>query len=313
MSKASTISLLTKLVSKVGHSLSKNSPVIFTALGVAGIGATSYLAYKSKDKVETIVEKIESNTAVQVERELIESELNDTTLRLTDAEFAEKQNQLAVLNETKPYTRLMIVRDVAGAVAAPVIVGTLSIASIILSYQIQNNRIGSLAAALATSTTENMIFKKKYKEKHGEEEYVQFSNTVQQEVTELKNGKEKKKIIAVPDERDSLTEYWYEDSEYFVKDDSDYNDAFIHERVTHLESILYHRGAITLNQALDTLGLQTKKAGAIVGWTLETFNVEVKNVRAYDTELAEEVMKPIIVFTQPEFIYANKNVLLGIN
>ena len=309
MSKASTISSLTKLVGKVGHSLSKNSPIIFTVLGVAGIGATSVLAYKSKGKVEEIVDKIENDAALQAEKALIEAEMNDTTVRLNDAEYLEKENQLAILNETKPYTRMLIVRDVAGAVAAPVIVGALSIASIILSYQIQNNRIGSLAAALATSTTENMVFKKKYKEKHGEEEYVQFSNTVQEEITTIEKGKEKKKQVSVKDERDSLTEYWYEDSEYFVKDDSDYNDAFIQERLTHLESMLYHRGAITLNQALDALGLQTKKAGAIVGWTLETFNADVKHVRAYDRELAEEVMKPIIVFAQPEFIYSNKNVL----
>ena len=42
-----------------GRALSKNSPTIFTGLGIVGLGATAYFAYKSRDGVEEIVEGIE--------------------------------------------------------------------------------------------------------------------------------------------------------------------------------------------------------------------------------------------------------------
>ena len=310
MSKVTMITTVVKIWGKVSHQLSKNAPAIFTTVGVVGIGATSVLAYKSKDKVEVIVDKIESDVAVRREIEELE---NSLTLDMSPDQFAELQARKQELMEVQPYTKGKIAVDVATAVAAPVIVGLLSVCSILLSYQIQNNRIGSLAAALTTSVTENAVIRKKYKVKHGEEEYNKFSSTVQEEITYLEKGKEKKKKVDVRDQTDSLTEHWYRDSEYYVSDDMDYNDAMIQECLMKADNTIFHRGALTLNQALTALGLPTSKSGAIVGWTDETFHVDTRKIRAYSKELQEEVLETVIVFSQPEFIYGNKeiNTLVG--
>lgn len=305
MSKVKLLSSAAQIWGKVGHQLSKNAPIIFTTAGVVGIGATSVLAYKSKSKVEDIVDKIESDNAIKRELAELESQL---TLDSSPEQFAELKARKEELEMVQPYTKSKIAIDVTAAVAAPVIVGMLSVCAIVLSYQIQNNRIGSLAAALTTSVTENAVIRKKYKAKHGEEEYNQFASTVQEEITYLEKGKEKKKVVNTRDMTDSLTEHWYRDSDLYVSDDMDYNDAMIQECLQTIDNTLFHRGVITLNQALTALGLPTSKAGAIVGWTDETFHVDTRKIRAYSQELQEEVLETIIVFSQPVFVYGNKDV-----
>ena len=54
-------------LNKVGHTLTKNSPAIFTGIGIVGLGATAYFAYKSRDGVNKIVEDIEEARELELE------------------------------------------------------------------------------------------------------------------------------------------------------------------------------------------------------------------------------------------------------
>ena len=130
---------LKEKVQQVGRTVSKNSPAIFTGLGIVGLGATAYFAYKSRDGVEEIVEGVE--------------------------EAREAGHDI---------NRFEVVKDLAGVLALPVATGILSGACIITAHRIQNQRIGVLSSALLAQQAKNLYFENKYKEEHGEEEYEKF-------------------------------------------------------------------------------------------------------------------------------------------
>lgn len=106
----------------------KNSPLIMTIGGIAGLCGTALLAYKAHGKVKTIVEDIEERRA--------------------NGEEINKVRELA---------------RVGVAVAPTVIVGAASISMILGSYHVLTNRNSLLASALSTALAENERFKQQVK------------------------------------------------------------------------------------------------------------------------------------------------------
>src|SRR5690606_28997522 len=94
-----------QVFNKAGHTLKKHSPAIFTGVGIVGLGATAYLAYKSREKVEAVVLDIE------------EKRDND-----------------------EPINKMEVAKDLTEAIYLPVTVGVLSCASILMAHKIQNKR-----------------------------------------------------------------------------------------------------------------------------------------------------------------------------
>src|SRR5690625_1650689 len=143
-----------------GRAIAKNSPAIFTGLGVVGLGATAYFAYKSREGVEEIVEGVE-----------------------------EAREQGHDIN------RWEVTKDLAGVMALPVTTGLLSGACIITAHRIQNQRIGALSSALLAQQARNVYFEQKYKKQHGEEEYEKFITPMETETRTVtdKKGKEDRK------------------------------------------------------------------------------------------------------------------------
>jgi hypothetical protein len=123
-------------VAKAGLSLKKHSPAIFTGVGVIGLGVTAFLAYKSRDKVEVVVEEIERKRDLELE-----------------------------------VSKLEVAKDLTEALYQPVVAGALSVTCIILAQKIQSNRIKVLVGTLAVEQARNIYFEKKYKKQHGEEAY----------------------------------------------------------------------------------------------------------------------------------------------
>lgn len=296
---------ISEVIGKAGVMITKHAPVIFTVVGVAGVGATAVLSYKAKDKVEDIVDKIEKSTSETERIEQLIEEINNPVERLTDEEHYNLNDTLTMLQAShEEYTRMDIVRDVAGAVALPVATGVLSVAAIVLSYTIQNNRIGSLAAALATSATEQALFKSKYKEKHGEEEYNKFVSTHREDVEFTnKKGEVKTKTVDIRDDMASMNQFWYDQSEHYVSDDHDYNVTFINTRLSEIDLSLFTRGTISLNSVLQALGFQPTKAGAAVGWSAGNFQAETRNVKTYNEVTGKDEDNLLVVFSQPTYIY----------
>lgn len=294
---------LGKAIAKVGRVINKNAPILLTVAGVAGVGATAVFSYKAKDKVEDVVDKLEESQNKLAEIQEIESRLDNREERLSDHEYEVLKNELELANtQYKPYTNLEVARDIAGAVALPVLTGVASVTAIALSYYIQNNRIVNLAAALATSSAENALMRKQYKQLHGEEKYNEFISTHQEEV-QLEGEKKPKKVNVADDLSQSTTEAWFRESAFFASDDYDYNMSYINSKLDSMDLRLFQRGFLTLNEVYDALGLPITKQGALLGWSTGDFSWEVRPVNVLDRETNTVVPEPLIKWTRPVYIY----------
>lgn len=292
-----------KAIATVGRVINKNAPILLTVAGVAGVGATAIFSYKAKDKVEDVVDKLEASQNKLAEIQDIESKMNNREERLTDHEYEVLKAELDVANtEYKPYSNFEVARDIAGAVALPVFTGLASVTAIALSYYIQNNRIVNLAAALATSSAENALMRKQYKQLHGEEKYNEFISTTQEEVQ--LEGSKKPKVVNVAKDLDvSTTEAWFRESAAFASDDYDYNMSYITSKLESMDLRLFQRGFLTLNEVLDALDMPVTKQGALLGWSTGDFSWNVIPVNVLNRETNTVEPEPLIKWSRPVYIY----------
>lgn len=261
---------------KAGFALKKHSPAIFTGVGVVGLGATAYLAYKSRDKVEAVVEEIE---------------------RKRDLDL--------------PISKVEVAKDIAEAVYQPVVVGAASVACIILAHNIQHKRILTLAGALAVEQTRNVYFEKKYRKQHGDEEYAKFI-TPTEEVEHVEIGKNGKEKITVEQNRkdiDHTIGQWYDQSSEYLSDDHTYNLAYIESVNDRMQTILFQRGSLTLNEVREALGFERIRNGALLGWTTrDSFDIETTTQMFRDRdehgnevgELREQIW---VYWSRPRYVY----------
>lgn len=258
-------------LSKVGMGLKKHSPAIFTGVGVVGLGATAYLAYKSRDKVEAVVENIE-------EKRMNNEEIN----------------------------KLEVTKDIAEAIYQPVVVGAASVTCILLAHRIQHKRILTLAGALAVEQTRNAYFESKYRKQHGDEAYEKFIvPTEEVEHIEVdKKGKEKKTITEVKMDIDKSIGQWYDESEEYVSDDHTYNLQFIDAVNDRMQTVLFQRGSLTLNEVREALGLERIRSGAMLGWTTgDNFELSKHVTNINDEEDGEIKPQIWVTWTKPRYIY----------
>lgn len=254
----------------VGRKISKHSPAIFTTVGVAGFAATAYLAYKSRDKVEAIVEEIEEK----------------------------RDNDL-------PVDKLQVVRDLTGALALPITTGVLSGASIIMAHRIQRKRILTLAGALAAQQARNAYFETKYRKTHGDEAYDKFmtpTDEVEEEVT--KNGKTKTVVKDIKKDVSKTIGQWYCDSQEYASDDHTYNVAFIDSVNEKLQTKLFQRGNLLLNEVREALGFERIRSGALLGWTGgDNFDIRKVVMNVGNESLGEAKEQIWVTWSTPRYIY----------
>lgn len=295
---------ISKAFHTVARTTAKHSPIIFTVGGVLGLGATAWLSFKAAKKVETIMDSVEeSQEATEVLRQ-VEIGLRTVTTDEARQDLLETQQRFIVVPEM---TRMDIIKEVGAAVALPVVTGIASIACISLSYYIQNNRIVSLASALAVSTAEQTFYRAKYKQEHGEEAAREFyTPTVEEERTVVNaKGKEEKVVDTNKHAMDSMHGLWYDQSSEYASDDHAYNLAFIREQKDRLDLTLFRKGVIKLNDVLDALRMPRVRMGGVVGWsTAQNFNLFPQTTYVRDPQTGEDIPQIYIQWSEaPKDIY----------
>lgn len=259
------------LVAKTGLTIKKHSPAIWMTAGVIGLGATAYYAYKSRDKVEAVVERIEEARANEEEVDKVE-----------------------------------VVRDLAEALYKPVIIGAASVGCFLMAHRIQSNRIKFLMGVLVTEQARNIYFQQKYRKEHGEEAYAKFIAPVEQvEHVEVgKNGKEKITIESVKKEVDLSIGQWYSDSTEYASDDHEYNISYIDSINDKMSTILFQRGHLLLNEVREALGFDRIRTGALLGWTTgDFFNIQKYVVNCGNIEKGESLEQIWVTWSNPKYIY----------
>ena len=262
---------LKQKMSKMGHSIKEHSPLIFTAAGVVGLGATAYLAFKAKPKVEAIVEDMENDRLNNVEIDQVEAG-----------------------------------KQLIGALALPVITGTLSCVSIILAYKIQNDRILVLSESLAMATATMLQRSNKYKEMHGEESFTEWIAPTEKEttITTDKKGKEKEVITDIKKESIQADGVWFSQSSESSLDDHVYNMQYVRNAKENLELRLFQKGTILLNEVYDELGIKRTRMGQLMGWTTgDDFQIDPRVTMMGNQDKGEAIEQIYVTWTYPRYIF----------
>ena len=254
-----------KFLSKASIQLKKNSPTILMGLGIVGTIASTVMACKATTKCNAILEKKEEmidKVHTCVEDETIEYTKEDEKKDLT---IIYTQTGVALLKVYAP----------------SIILGVLSISSIISGHQILKKRNVALAAAYTAVDTGFKKYRKNVVERFGEEVDKELRHSIKakeiEKVTTDKNGKEKKGkevVFEIEDPLEGHSEYsrFFDCGSEYHKKDPEYNLMFLRRQQDYANEKLKCKGHLFLNEVYDMLDIPRTKAGQVVGWIYDPNN-----------------------------------------
>ena len=253
-----------KTASKAGAKMKKHSPEIFIVAGIAGIVVSAVTACIATTKVDSIV----TETKEKIEK--INSCAENKDIEEYTEEDAKKDIAIVYVQTGWKFVKLY---------APSVILGALSIASIIKSNDILRKRNMALAAAYSTVDKGFKEYRKRVKERFGEEVDHELRYNIKpkktEEVVTDENGNditiEKAAKVCGYDGISEYARFFDECSEYWEKD-SEYNLMFVRKQQNYANDLLVSRGYLFLNEVYALLGLEMTKAGQIVGWVYDKDN-----------------------------------------
>lgn len=261
--KLSIMNTMSSMVHKTGFKLKKYSPEILVVTGVVGTVASAVMACKATTKLDGILS--ESKEKIDKIHEVA-----------ADESFADRYTQEDASKDlTIVYAQTAI--KVAKLYAPAVILGALSITSILASNNILRKRNVALAAAYATIDKSFKEYRGRVIERFGKEvdhqlKYNIKAQKVEETVTDPETGKEKKvkKTIDVVD-IDGYSEYarFFDDGCKGWEKDAEMNLSFLRAQQQYANDLLRARGYLFLNEVYRMLGIPESKAGQIVGWTYD--------------------------------------------
>lgn len=287
MKKFEFMNNMTRTFHKVGFQLKKHSPEIMLVAGVAGTVASAVMACKATTKVNKILEETKS-------------EVNQVHDALTneDIRYAKVKQEDGTLTRVEKYTEEDSKKDLAiiyfrsgmkfAKLYGPsVLLGAVSITSILASHNIMRKRNVALAAAYTAVDKSFKGYRSRVIERFGEQldkelRYNIKAKEIETVVTD-EDGNEKivKEVIQAADENDP-TMY----SDYTKCFDcgcngwtksAEMNLMFLRRQQDWANERLKSRGYLFLNEVYDSLGIPRTKAGQVVGWVYDEKNPKGDN------------------------------------
>ena len=240
----------------------KHSPEILLIVGLAGVVSSAIMACKATTKASDILEDMKEK------REVIhECEANQ---QLIDSGEYSEEDAKKDLTLVYFQTGLKFVKLYGPAV----LLGALSIASVLTSHNILRKRNLALAAAYATIDKGFKEYRERVVERFGKEVDRQLKYNIKAEKIEEKTidpetGEEKieEKTIETGEISDCscYARFFDEYSECWQRN-SEYNLMFLKAQQRYANDKLKAKGHLFLNEVYDMLGIPRTKAGQIVGW-----------------------------------------------
>jgi hypothetical protein len=241
----------------------KHSPEILVITGVVGVVASAVMACKATTKMSTIIDESKTNL------EKIDTCLEDKTLTEEYTQEDAKKDRIIIYTQTS----LKLIK----LYGPSVLLGALSITSILASNNILRKRNVALAAAYATIDKGFKEYRSRVVERFGSEidyELKHNIKAVQIEKTVVdKKGKETTvtetiKIAGDPNVYSEYARFFDNNSSYWEKD-SQYNMMFLKSHQNYANDLLIAHKHLFLNEIYDMLDIPRTKAGQIVGWTYD--------------------------------------------
>ena len=270
------------VASKTVMKLKKHSPEILVVAGIAGTVVSAVLACKATTKVAEILDETKG-TLDTIHEGMETGAINGQEYTTEDG----KKDTVVVYAQTG--------MKLAKLYAPAIILGTLSITSILASNNILRKRNVALGAAYAAIDKSFKEYRGRVIERFGEQvdtelKYGIKAKKFEEIEVDPETGKEKKVkktvMVADPNLQSDYAVYFDSKSRNY-ETNPDYNRMFLKAQQAFANDKLQTRGHLFLNEVLDDLDLPRTPAGQIVGWTKDGPDGYV-NFRIVDVERETE-------------------------
>lgn len=250
------------VASKAVMKLKKHSPEILVVAGIAGTVVSAVLACKATTKVAEILDETKG-TLDTIHEGMETGAINGQEYTTEDG----KKDTVVVYAQTG--------MKLAKLYAPAIILGTLSITSILASNNILRKRNVALGAAYAAIDKSFKEYRGRVIERFGEQVDTELKYDIKAKKFEEievdpETGKEKKVkktvMVADPNLQGDYAVYFDSKSRNY-ETNPDYNRMFLKAQQAFANDKLQTRGHLFLNEVLDDLDLPRTPAGQIVGWT----------------------------------------------
>lgn len=250
------------VASKTVMKLKKHSPEILVMAGIAGTVVSAVLACKATTKVAEILDETKG-TLDTIHEGMETGAINGQEYTTEDG----KKDTVVVYAQTG--------MKLAKLYAPAIILGTLSITSILASNNILRKRNVTLGAAYAAIDKSFKEYRGRVIERFGEQvdtelKYGIKAKKFEEIEVDPETGKEKKVkktvMVADPNLQSDYAVYFDSKSRNY-ETNPDYNRMFLKAQQAFANDKLQTRGHLFLNEVLDDLDLPRTPAGQIVGWT----------------------------------------------
>lgn len=250
------------VTSKAVMKLKKHSPEILVVAGIAGTVVSAVLACKATTKVAEILDETKG-TLDTIHEGMETGAINGQEYTNEDG----KKDTVVVYAQTG--------MKLAKLYGPAIILGTLSVTSILASNNILRKRNVALGAAYAAIDKSFKEYRGRVIERFGEQvdtelKYGIKAKKFEEIEVDPETGKEKKVkktvMVADPNLQSDYAVYFDSKSRNY-ETNPDYNRMFIKAQQAFANDKLQTRGHLFLNEVLDDLDLPRTPAGQIVGWT----------------------------------------------
>lgn len=250
------------VTSKAVMKLKKHSPEILVVAGIAGTVVSAVLACKATTKVAEILDETKG-TLDTIHEGMETGAINGQEYTNEDG----KKDTVVVYAQTG--------MKLAKLYGPAIILGTLSVTSILASNNILRKRNVALGAAYAAIDKSFKEYRGRVIERFGEQvdtelKYGIRAKKFEEIEVDPETGKEKKVkktvMVADPNLQSDYAVYFDSKSRNY-ETNPDYNRMFLKAQQAFANDKLQTRGHLFLNEVLDDLDLPRTPAGQIVGWT----------------------------------------------
>lgn len=256
-----------KIINQAGLKIKKYSPEILMVAGIVGTVTAAVTACKTTLKVKDVMS----------EKEELQNDIHKC-LENPDVDYTEEDGKKD-LTTVYAQTGVKIIK----LYAPSVVLGGVSIASIVMGQKILKKRNIALAAAYTAVDKGFKKYRANVVERFGERvdkelRYNIKAKEVEKKITD-KNGKEKTVKEIQYDIEGNPLENISEYARFFDEatstehhKDAEYNLMFLRRQQDYANEVLKAKGHLFLNDVYEMLGIPKTKAGQVVGWIYDEKN-----------------------------------------
>ena len=260
-----------RTLSKAGLKIKKHSPEILIVAGIAGVVTSAVMACKATTKINDILDQTKEEVG-KVNDAIDNEKIPEDVYSKEDA-----KKDLAIIYIQ---TGVKLVK----LYGPSLILGALSITSILASNNILHKRNVALAAAYAAIDNGFKEYRGRVIERFGKDLDRELKYNIKakeiSETTVDENGKETTVTKTVPvveyEEPSDYARFFCEGCAGWTKD-PEMNLVFLKQQQNWANELLKTRGHLFLNEVYDMLGIERSKAGQVVGWVYDETNPDCDN------------------------------------